>query len=203
MGATPAGWERYIGQRPVFPGSRSPTPRRCGIGSRRIIGRTTAVWLVTFKAVDRARYVSRGAVLDALIAYGWIDGRRMTLDETRTMQLISKRRTQDWTASYRARAERLIAAGRMQPPGLRVVEVRAQEWALERPPGCRCVGDPVRSVGGAGRPAGAAEWFEAAAPSYRRNVLRWIAKAKRPETRTKRLAATAVASAKGEKIPQM
>jgi uncharacterized protein YdeI (YjbR/CyaY-like superfamily) len=34
-------------------------------------------------------------------------------------------------------------------------------------------------------------------------VLRWIAKAKRPETRAKRLEATAAAAARGEKLPQI
>lgn len=162
-----------------------------------------SVWLVTFKAADRARYVSREEVLDALIAHGWIDGRRMALDAARTMQLISKRRTHEWTASYRARAGRLMAEGRIRPPGARAVAAarRSGQWmahpdvdALEIPPDLAAVL--------AARP-GAAAWFEAAAPSYRRNVLRWIAKAKRPETRARRLDATAAASAEGVKVPQM
>ena len=33
-----------------------------------------SVLLVTWKAQNRERYVSRDEVLDALIAYGWIDG---------------------------------------------------------------------------------------------------------------------------------
>jgi len=44
-------------------------------------GRDEAIWLVTWKAARRDRYVSRDEVLDALIAHGWIDGRRMALDE--------------------------------------------------------------------------------------------------------------------------
>ena len=40
-----------------------------------------SVWLVTWKAAHPERYVSRDTVLDALIAYGWIDGRRRKLDD--------------------------------------------------------------------------------------------------------------------------
>jgi hypothetical protein len=36
------------------------------------------------------KYTTRGQVLDALIAYGWIDGRSLKLDDDRTMQLLSK-----------------------------------------------------------------------------------------------------------------
>ncbi|MFN4099185.1 MAG: YdeI/OmpD-associated family protein, partial [Pararhodobacter sp.] len=78
-------------------------------------GQPDSVWLVTWKAAHRDLFVSREAVLDALIAYGWIDGRRMKLDDSRTMQLISPRRQQAWAQSYKARAARLEAEGRMKP----------------------------------------------------------------------------------------
>lgn len=47
----------------------------------------------------------------------------------------------------------------------------------------------------------ATEWWAAAAPSYRRNVLRWIASAKRDETRAKRIATVAERAGRGEKVP--
>ena len=53
--------------------------------------------LVTWKKTNTEKYVSRDVVLDALLAYGWIDGRRFALDNDRTMQLICKRKQQDWT----------------------------------------------------------------------------------------------------------
>ena len=70
-----------------------------------------SVWLVTHKAADRGKYVSREEVLDALIAYGWIDGRQLKLDDTRTMQLIGPRKQKAWAQSYRDRAARLLAKG--------------------------------------------------------------------------------------------
>ena len=48
--------------------------------------------LVTWKKTNTDKYVSRDVVLDALLAYGWIDGRRYALDKDRTMQLICKRK---------------------------------------------------------------------------------------------------------------
>ncbi len=79
--------------------------------------RDEAVWLVTDKKAVPERYVSTQQVLDELVAFGWIDGIRRAVDDERTMQLISPRRTQPWAKSYRDRAERLIAEG--FPPSVR------------------------------------------------------------------------------------
>jgi hypothetical protein len=77
-------------------------------------GSKDSVWLITYKKSTPQKYLSREQVLDALIAYGWIDGIRRKLDDQRTMQLISQRKTQSWSATYKQRADRLEAEGRMQ-----------------------------------------------------------------------------------------
>ncbi|RYH03557.1 hypothetical protein EU805_07555 [Salipiger sp. IMCC34102] len=79
-------------------------------------GQDDSVWLVTWKK-GAGPHLSRDAVLDALLAYGWIDGRRAARDDGRTMQLISPRRHQRWTRTYRKRVARLTEAGRMRPAG--------------------------------------------------------------------------------------
>ena len=55
-------------------------------------GSQDSVWLITYKKSTPQKYLSREQVLDALIAYGWIDGIRRKLDDQRTMQLISQRK---------------------------------------------------------------------------------------------------------------
>lgn len=160
-----------------------------------------SVWLVTFKAEERSKYVSRDEVLDALIAYGWIDGRRLKLDEARTMQLIGPRKQQAWAQSYKDRAERLQATGRMQPSGLAVLAAgRASElWAQSDP--VDALLDPA-DLTAALQTAGALAWWVKAAPSYRRNILRWIAGAKRDETRRGRIQIAVTHAQRSEKVPQ-
>jgi uncharacterized protein YdeI (YjbR/CyaY-like superfamily) len=160
-------------------------------------------WLVTWKKAPGAPYVSRDEVLDALIAHGWIDGRRMKHpDPARTMQLIAPRKQGIWAQTYKDRAGRLIAEGRMRPPGQAAIDAAKaaglwEEWsdvdALEVP---QDLSDAL-----ALRP-GAADWFTSAAPSYRRNVLRYLRGAKRRETRAKRVAQIADHAARGERVPQ-
>ena len=162
---------------------------------------TASVWLVTFKAAERMNYVSRDKVLDALIAYGWIDGRRAVLDDTRTMQLISPRKQQAWAQSYKTRAARLIEQGRMQPAGLRA-------WQAGQENGLWQVSDPIDNLldppdlTAALETAGAQSWWRSAAPSYRRNILRWIAAAKGADTRLKRIDIAASHAGLGKKVPQ-
>ncbi len=165
-------------------------------------GQAESVWLVTWKKAAGARYVSREEVLDALVAWGWTDGIRRVLDEARTMQLISPRRQQVWAQSYRERVARLRAEGRMQPPGEAAVAaaVRAGLWEAEAAVDALVVPEALAQ---ALETRGARAAFDAAAPSYRRNVLRWIARAKTAPTRGRRVEAVAEAAAEGRRVPQM
>ena len=160
-----------------------------------------SVWLVTCKAADASRYVSRDAVLDALIAYGWIDGRRLKLDEARTMQLISPRKQQVWAKTYKDRAERLKAEGRMHAAGEAAVDEAQQSGRWTESKEIDALVEPDDLVS-ALEATGAFAWWQAAAPSYRRNVLRWIAGAKKPETRGKRIDKTSNLAAQQIKVPQ-
>ena len=49
----------------------------------------------------------------------------------------------------------------------------------------------------------AVNWWDAAAPSYKRNVLRWLASAKKEQTRGKRIATIADACGAGLKIKNL
>ena len=158
------------------------------------------ILLITWKAAHKDRYVGREAVLDAVVAYGWVDGRRYGVDADRTAQLLTPRKTQVWAQSYKDRVARLDAEGQMRPSGWAAVaagkasglwDAMADVDRLEVPP-------DLDAALGAGRAA-----WDALAPSYRRNVLRWIKLAKTAPTRTKRITAAAQATAKGQKIQQM
>ncbi|MEM8822841.1 MAG: YdeI/OmpD-associated family protein [Pseudomonadota bacterium] len=162
-------------------------------------GRADGVLLVTWKAAHRNRYVSREAILDALIAHGWIDGRRFKLDADRTMQLISLRRQQVWARSYKDRAERLEAEGRMHPAGRQSVAEAKRSGLWEGLPKVEALQIPTDLAERLAQ--GGAAWFDSAAPSYRRNVLRWLASAKTPPTRAKRIGIIADHAAEGCKVP--
>lgn len=159
-----------------------------------------AVWLVTFKKAVPARYISTAEALDELVAFGWIDGIRRAIDEERTMQLISPRRTQPWAKTYKDRAERLIVTGAMHASGLASVE-RAKAsgaWDAMNEVDALVVPDDLRERLQVEPPAWAE--FEGFPPSVRRNILRWIASAKTPPTREKRIALTVSEARDGRRV---
>ena len=158
--------------------------------------------LVTWKAAVRDKYLSRDQVLDALVAFGWIDGRRWTHeDPARTIQLIGPRKTIVWAATYKRRAARLIEEGRMAGPGLAAYQAaqRSGRWDDSNHVDALVVPGDLRK---ALQSAGALSWFDASAPSYRRNVLRFLAQSKRLETRRKRIDLIAAHAERGERVPQ-
>ncbi len=164
-------------------------------------GQTDSVWLVTYKKHCGDRYVSRDQVLDALIAFGWIDGIRRKLDENRTMQLISPRKQQAWAKTYKDRAARLISENRMHPAGLAAIE-RAKTsglWAVAADVDALVV--PEDLLAALESSPQAARSFATAPPSYRRNLLRWFNSARTEATRQKRKDQIVTACRNGERIP--
>jgi uncharacterized protein YdeI (YjbR/CyaY-like superfamily) len=143
------------------------------------------------------------AILDELLCFGWVDGLARKLDADRTLRLISPRRHQRWTRSYKERAARLISEGRMAAPGLRAIEESKQrgEWNDQDEVDDLLVPEDLDTA--LRQNPQALAFFTSAAPSYRRNVLRWVKLAKKPDTRAKRIGQTIALSTLGEKVPQM
>ena len=165
--------------------------------------RSGSVWLVTWKKAANAPYVSRDEVLDQLISFGWIDGIRRQLDEKKTMQLISPRKQQAWAKSYKDRAERLEASGQMQEAGRAAIMFSKQSglWNDTDEVDALVIPKDLQDALFANEVAW--QFFSASAPSYRRNVLRWLHAAKREETRTARIVKIVALSSKSLKVPNL
>lgn len=164
---------------------------------------TQSVWLVTFKKHVADKYVSVDQVLDVLIAFGWIDGIRRKLDANRTMQLIAPRKMHIWAQTYKHRAARLTEAGFMQPAGLAAIANAKATGLWNAMADVDALQIPSDLMAALIAIPPAAKNFAAFSPSSRRNMLRWIANAKLPETRAKRIDLTASLAARNEKVPQM
>jgi uncharacterized protein YdeI (YjbR/CyaY-like superfamily) len=162
-----------------------------------------SVWLVTYKKHIPTKYLSTSEILDELLCFGWIDGVRRKLDDEKTMQLISPRKVEHWAVTYKARAERLLMEGRMHEAGLRSIEAAKQngKWVLMSDVDALEIPSDLYASLNASFPA--LEYFNTSAPSYRRNVLRWLKLAKTNATREKRLQKICEFSSGGKRILQM
>ncbi len=150
------------------------------------------VWLLTYRrATGKATFTYEQAVEEAL-CFGWIDGQAKTLDDEWGMQWFAPRRPGSvWARSNKERVARLIADGRMTPAGLAKIEAAKADgsWALLESVDKLEVPDDLATAL-AQYPTARAN-FDAFPPSARHAILGWIALAKRPETRAKRIAETA------------
>jgi len=85
--------------------------------------RETEVWLQIYKKGSGKPTVTNAQALDVALCWGWIDGMRKAFDEESFLQRYSPRRARSiWSQINREHIARLIAAGRMKPPGLRQVD---------------------------------------------------------------------------------
>lgn len=137
------------------------------------------------------------------MCFGWVDGVARKLDADRTMQLISPRQTNAWTETYRDRALRLGREGRLQQPGIDAI-AKSQAmglWMANLDVDALVLPSDFEAALHARAPAH--NHFMDFAPSHRRNVLRWIAAAKQPVTRAKRIETAAALAAQNKKVPQL
>lgn len=156
--------------------------------------RHQGLWVVTWMKRPDAPYVGRWAVLDELLCHGWIDGVRRRVDGHRTAQWVSPRRHGAWTASYRQRFSALLEQGRVLEAGLAARQAALEAGTWEGLPEVDRLQMPADLVEGLASQPEAEAWFQAQAPSYRRNLLRWLALARRIDTRTARISRIVEAS---------
>jgi uncharacterized protein YdeI (YjbR/CyaY-like superfamily) len=140
--------------------------------------------------------------VDEALCYGWIDGVRRRIDDDAYQVRFSPRRKGSvWSAINIGRAQELIAAGRMRPQGLRAyeqrVERRSRIYSYEAGRTAELTDEELRRFR---RNKQAWRWFERQAPGHRRLMLHWIASAKQPETRARRLARLIESSASGVRL---
>jgi uncharacterized protein YdeI (YjbR/CyaY-like superfamily) len=77
------------------------------------------VWLKIAKKSSGIASVTPMEALDVALCYGWIPGQRKPYDEAYYLQKFTRRRPKSlWSKVNIGKVEALIAAGRMQGPGL-------------------------------------------------------------------------------------
>jgi len=85
--------------------------------------RETEVWLRVYKKGSGKPSVTIGEALDVVLCWGWIDAIRKSLDAESYLQRYTPRRAKSiWSQVNRDNVARLIAAGRMQPPGQKQID---------------------------------------------------------------------------------
>ena len=95
--------------------------------------RREGVWLDIAKRGTGVASVTNDEAVDVGLCWGWISGHRKALDDIYFRQRYTPRRSgSNWSAVNVAKVEQLLAAGRMQPPGLAEVEAAKADGRWDR-----------------------------------------------------------------------
>jgi len=159
-------------------------------------GSSPGVWLATWKQRSGRPRVAYAAIAEEAIRFGWVDSRPGSLDDERSLLLVTPRNPRSkWSRINKQRAERLIDTGRMAPAGQRAVDAARASgtWnALDEVEDLVEPDDLARALDADTAARGHWDDFPR---STRRAILEWIASAKTPGTRQKRIDRTAADAA--------
>ena len=156
------------------------------------------VWLVIRHKNSPTASISHREAIEEALCFGWIDSHTRTHDADSWCQRFSPRNPRSaWSKINRELVEQLTAQGRMTPHGQAAVDLAkstgtwgmladAQNGVVPADLQERLAADPAAAANFAGF-----SW------SARRAVLEWIARAKRPETRQRRIDRTVECAARG------
>jgi uncharacterized protein YdeI (YjbR/CyaY-like superfamily) len=160
-----------------------------------------SIWLVTYKKEVPDKYVSVQEVLDELLCFGWIDGIRRKLDEEKTMQLISPRKVQHWTKTYKDRFAKLEKGGKMMDAGRACVKLSKQNGLWDFMNDVDALIKPNDFVKCLNEHGNAMNNFDRFGKASQRFMLRYIKIAKTEATRAKRILDISVLAEDNKKLP--
>jgi uncharacterized protein YdeI (YjbR/CyaY-like superfamily) len=162
-----------------------------------------SIWVVTWRRATGRPAPSYDDVVEEALCFGWIDSTARTFDDERSgLRLAPRKKGSGWARTNKARIERLERDGLLTDAGRAVVERAEQDgsWTLlDEVENLTVPEDLVVEL--AARPP-ARENFDAFPPGIRRGILEWIVRAKRTETRRRRVEETAVLAHRNQRANQ-
>jgi len=150
---------------------------------------TKGIWLKIAKKEARTLSVSYAEALDSAICYGWIDGQKASFNDRHWLQKFTPRGARStWSKVNCEKAEALIVEGRMQPAGLRQVELAKSDGRWERAYASQStITIPSDFQSELDKNPVAKDFFNTLDSANRYAFLYRIHSAKKPETRSARI----------------
>ncbi|MBA2502296.1 MAG: YdeI/OmpD-associated family protein [Pyrinomonadaceae bacterium] len=162
--------------------------------------KSLGVWFVYYKKASGKPRVSYDDAVEEALCFGWIDSLPRKFDESRSMLLFTPRKPKSvWSKLNKGRVEKLIKQGLVADAGLRKIEAAKQDGSwnkLDEVEELKIPADLSKAFEGNKI---AEERFNRFSNSVKKGILGWIASAKRPETRAKRIEKTIAMAAKNRR----
>ena len=149
------------------------------------------VWLASWKTETGKPRIEYEELVEELLCFGWIDSRAGTLDDDRSILLLTPRNPKSgWSRPNKERVERLERAGLMTDAGRRAIAAAKENGAWTLLDRAEALEPPDDLAAALAASPEAKQNYEAFPPGARKQIIAWVDTAKRPETRAKRAAET-------------
>jgi uncharacterized protein YdeI (YjbR/CyaY-like superfamily) len=161
------------------------------------------VWLITFKKASGKPRIEYDEAVEEALCFGWVDSKPNKLDDERSMLWFAPRKVgTGWSKLNKDRVEKLIANGLMTPAGLSKVDVAKKDGTWNALDSIEALVIPPDLDKALFDNKVAQQYFNAFPRSVKRGILEWIAGAKKPETRAKRIDETVTLAEKNIRANQ-
>jgi len=151
--------------------------------------RVNELWVGFFKKDSGKGGLTYAEAVDEALCFGWIDGLKKRVDElSYTHRFTPRQPKSNWSRINTQHVERLKKAGRMTPAGLKAYAAREPQrsgaYSFENAPRKLAAADEKQFKAD----KIAWEFFQRQPPGYQRLAIWYVVSAKKPETRSRRLA---------------
>jgi uncharacterized protein YdeI (YjbR/CyaY-like superfamily) len=149
---------------------------------------SNGIWLVYDKNSSGKRMLTYDDIVEEAISFGWIDSVTRTLNDRQAMQYLSPRRPKSpWSKLNKDRVEKLIKENLMTESGMHIIERSKKDgsWNIYDAIENLEVPEDLKTELSNNRVA--QKNFENFSNSNKKQILWYIASAKRPETRARRI----------------
>lgn len=158
-----------------------------------------SVWLVCYKKKSDKPTIAWTDAVDEALCFGWIDSKRISIDEEKFMQFFSRRKPNGtWSKVNKEKIKQLIENGVMTKAGFEIIELAKQNgnWTiLDEVEELKIPNDLAEEFK---NNKGSEDFFLGLSKSVKKAILQWLVLAKQAETRRKRI--TEIAELAGQNL---
>jgi uncharacterized protein YdeI (YjbR/CyaY-like superfamily) len=147
------------------------------------------IWLILGKKNSGVQTVTLDEATEEALCFGWVDSIQKRIDDrTHALRFTPRKPKSVWSQSNVDRVRRLTAQGKMTPAGLALVEAAKAngQWEAATQRDVLLALPQELEAALATRP-GAGNGFARLPDSLKKQLIYWVASAKREETRRRRI----------------
>lgn len=162
-----------------------------------------SVWLVFYTKSSKKPSITWRDAVDVALCFGWIDSKKIKIDEETSHQFFSKRKAKStWSKINKEKVRQLIDSGLMARAGYESIEVAKENgsWTILDEVEELIIPQDLEEA--FQNHKGSRDYFLSLSKTVKKMMLQWIVLARRPETRQKRISEIADHAGQAKKPKQ-